>query len=108
MLRRQIRLARRVVSYLWHSGVYRVLPEGIAKHEVLKRTFIIVLFRATDDALNEVLVTKINATRKMYVSGTVWQRQKAARIAISNWQVDVERDIVLIKDVLENIAAAPP
>ena len=63
----------------------------------------IVLFRAKDEATNAALVKKINATGRMYISGTRWEDQPAARIAISNWRVDVERDGALIEEVLDGV-----
>lgn len=63
----------------------------------------VVLFRATDDTLNKELVQRINATRKIFVTGTKWDGQPAARFAVSNWQVDVERDLALIKSVLMDV-----
>ena len=55
--------------------------------------------------MNAELVTKTNNTRKLYVSGTKWEGSPACRFAVSNWQVDVERDIEIIKDVLDEVAA---
>jgi hypothetical protein len=62
-----------------------------------------VLFRAADDEVNEQMVARINATRRIYVSGTQWDGRPAARFAISNWQIDVERDLKLIKTVLWDV-----
>jgi glutamate/tyrosine decarboxylase-like PLP-dependent enzyme len=104
MLRRQIRLARKVVADLWDSEAYQVLPEARGRTEIVGKTFMIVLFRAKNDHLNEDLVRRINATRKMYVSGTRWEGRPAARIAIANWAVDVERDYHVILDVLQDVA----
>ncbi len=70
-------------------------------------THIIVLFRARDDNLNELLVQKINDTRKMYVSGTRWEGKAACRIAVSTWKVEVERDLQLVKEVLEGALKCP-
>jgi hypothetical protein len=63
-----------------------------------------VLFSAKDDALNQGLTSTINATSRIYVSGTSWQGRSACRIAISNWRVDVERDFAIVADVLESVA----
>ena len=51
----------------------------------------VVLFRAKDEGLNEQLKERINATGKMYVSGTMWQGKKAVRCAVSNWRVGGEK-----------------
>ena len=63
----------------------------------------IVLFRAVDVTLNAQLTRRINATRKIYVSGTRWGDQPATRFAIANWQVDVERDLEVVRGVLEGV-----
>ena len=103
MITRQIRLARRVTEWLWEDDRFEVLPKSDIKEEALAKTFIIVLFRAKDEETNTSLVKSINATGKMYVSGTVWEGKSAARIAISNWRVDVEKDSKLIEEVLGGI-----
>lgn len=103
MLERQIRLARSIAAWLFDHPEYDVLPAATTKQELLENTFIIVLLRAKDDSLNNELVKRINATSKMFVSGTSWNGNPACRIAISNWRVDVERDFSLVKDVLETV-----
>ncbi|RMZ83301.1 hypothetical protein DV738_g1166, partial [Chaetothyriales sp. CBS 135597] len=104
MLQRQISLARRVVRWLWNDDRYEVLPKEAVLAQAVARTFIVVLFRAKDDALNSSLAKTINGTGKMYVSGTAWQGQAAVRIAVSNWQVDVEQDGRLIEEVLDQVS----
>jgi glutamate/tyrosine decarboxylase-like PLP-dependent enzyme len=104
MLKRQIRLARKVVEDLWDSEVYQLLPEASSKTDLLGKTFMVVLFRANEESLNADLVRRINATKRMYVSGTTWDGKPAARIAIANWNVDVERDHEIIQSVLWKIA----
>ena len=103
MLRRQIALARRVVAWLWQHVGYEVLPREDTAEQTVRKTFMIVLFRAVDEATNAALVQRINATGRMYVSGTKWEDQPAARIAVSNWMVDLERDGILIEEVLESV-----
>ena len=61
----------------------------------------IVLFRARDSAVNDDLVRRVNGTRKIYISGTMWEGTPAARFAVATWMVDVERDMSVIRDVLE-------
>ncbi|PGH29183.1 hypothetical protein GX50_08069 [[Emmonsia] crescens] len=104
MLERQIRLARSVVGWLFEHPAYAVLPHNPEKESLLQDTFMIVLFRAKDEDLNRVLVNKINATSKMYVSGTSWDGKPACRIAISNWRVNEEQDLEMITSVLGEIA----
>lgn len=103
MLIRQITLARRLAAWIWDHPKYDLLPEFADKEAALSKTFMIVLFRAKDDALNQRLVQTIKDTRKMYVSGTSWDGQPAARIAISNWRVDPEADGQLVESILDSL-----
>ncbi|KAK2766276.1 hypothetical protein FQN54_007793 [Arachnomyces sp. PD_36] len=104
MLERQIRLGRSIVDWIFDDPRYEALPAASSKQELLDNTFIIVLVRAKDASLNKDLGKKINATSKMFVSGTSWDGNPACRIAISNWRVDVERDSKLVVDVLDTVA----
>ena len=103
MLRRQVRLGRRIAAWIFDNAAYELLPEGGSREEVIRRTFIVVLFRARDNDLNRKLVKKINGTGRMYVSGTQWEEKAVVRIAVSNWKADVERDGRIIEDVLEEV-----
>jgi hypothetical protein len=49
------------------------------------------------------LVKNINATRKMYVSGTKWDGKPACRIAVSTWKVEVDRDLKLVTAILKEV-----
>jgi hypothetical protein len=100
MFVRQVRLAREVAAFLDASEEYELLPRDGSGKEA---THIIVIFRAKDDEINNELVKRINDTRKMYVSGTKWDGKPACRIAVSTWRVDVERDLKLIREVLEEV-----
>ena len=103
MLKRQIRFARAVAAHLFDHADFELLPKEVFtdRASINKNIFIIVLFKAKDKALNDTLVKRINASSKMYVSGTVWDHCPASRIAVSNWQVDPERDLNVVKTVLE-------
>ncbi|KAL2809664.1 pyridoxal phosphate-dependent transferase [Aspergillus granulosus] len=103
ILQTQIRLARQIAGWLFDHHKYNVLPEVAEKQELLERTFIVVLFSAKDDDLNRELTAKINATSKMFVSGTSWQGRPACRIAISNWRAE-ETDFDTVREVLRSIA----
>lgn len=115
MFARQVRLARLISQFLDESPGYTLLAQtpapssatlddGAAAHSVpFRKTHIIVLFRAKDDDTNANLVKRINATRKMYVSGTKWAGQPACRIAVSTWRVDVKRDLKLVTEVLQQV-----
>lgn len=102
MLSRMVLLSREIAAFVRDSKHYEWLPSVDAS---LESTYIIVLFRAKDAALNEVLVDRINASGKMFVSGTKWDGKKAVRIAVGSWRVDVERDAAIIGEVLTEIAA---
>ena len=95
-----VRLARRIADFVRDSPDYEWLPDASASPE---STFMIVLFRAKDKHINDELVKRINASGRMYVSGTAWKGEKAIRLAVSNWQVDVERDFGEVKSVLESV-----
>ncbi|MCJ1309017.1 hypothetical protein MMC25_002672 [Agyrium rufum] len=105
MLIRQVTFAREVARYVHQHERLELLPANqYAKmKDPAEEIFIIVLFRAKDSALNQELVKKINASRKMYVSGTIWDAKPATRVAVSNWQVEVERDFENFKSVMEGI-----
>lgn len=106
MLKRQIELARMIAAYIDTSDAYQLLPPSPQQGDTtFSSIFIIVLFKAVDPDLNASLVRKINATRKIYVSGTSWQSKPACRFAISNWRSSVEKDWDVIKEVLEDVAA---
>ncbi|OAL32880.1 hypothetical protein AYO20_07671 [Fonsecaea nubica] len=111
MLKRQIRLARRVSSWLLRDERFDLLPlpacaggrdEG--EQETLAKTFIVVLFRLKDEERMRDFVRRVNDMGKIYMTGTVWDGKPAARIAISNWKVDLERDGKLIEQVLDQVA----
>ncbi|ROT41465.1 hypothetical protein SODALDRAFT_377135 [Sodiomyces alkalinus F11] len=102
MLGRMVRLARKIAAFVRDSHHYEWLPDQEAEAD-LEDTHIIVLFRAKDEALNDVLVAKINETREVFVSGTVWNG-KAVRIAVATRRVDVERGFAVVREVLDSVA----
>ncbi|KAF2144678.1 uncharacterized protein K452DRAFT_306466 [Aplosporella prunicola CBS 121167] len=102
MLERQITLARGIASLILAHDAYELLPKSSKPHDdILEDIYIIVLFRANDEQINNDLVRRINTTRKIYVSGTSWDGAPACRFAISNWGVDVQRDLRIIHEVLD-------
>ena len=104
MLGRQIRFARAVARFIDDNEQLELLPEKLQSNlSSFQEIFIIVLFRAKDIALNRQLVKKINATLRIYVSGTEWKGEPATRVAVSNWQVDVERDLSVVESVLQSV-----
>ncbi|KAH0844023.1 putative tyrosine decarboxylase [Fonsecaea pedrosoi] len=111
MLKRQIRLARRVSSWLLRDERFDLLPlparaggREDGEQETLAKTFIVVLFRLKDEERMRDFVRRVNDTGKIYMTGTVWDGKPAARIAISNWKVDLARDGKLIEQVLDQVA----
>jgi hypothetical protein len=107
---RQIALARAIAKFVLNEPRLELLPEERrAEHnDPLNEIYVVVLFRAHDEDTNTHLVQRINATREIYVSGTIWDDKPAARFAIANWQVDVERDVALIKKVLLSVLSSSP
>ncbi|KAF2716614.1 L-2,4-diaminobutyrate decarboxylase [Polychaeton citri CBS 116435] len=108
MLERQIRLARGIARFVSETDGYELLPaprSATSLEERLDGIYIVVLFRASDEALNKELTQHINNTRRIYVSGTQWDGKSATRFAVANWQVDVERDLALVKEVLLGVLA---
>lgn len=106
MLERQIDLCRALADYLENSEHYELLAKvGDGKEPATNSIYVIVLFRAKDEGLNKELVNKVKASKKIYLSGTAWEGMPACRFAVSNWQTDVKRDLPIIKQVLEDVAA---
>ncbi|KAF7908368.1 uncharacterized protein EAF01_004123 [Botrytis porri] len=104
MFARQVRLARGISKFLDAHVGYELLAKSKFEDErVIDNIHIIVIFRAKDDSTNNELVKRINATRKLYVSGTKWEERPACRFAISTWKVDVERDLQLIQCILDDV-----
>jgi glutamate/tyrosine decarboxylase-like PLP-dependent enzyme len=101
MVARMVTLARKIAAFIRASEHYEWLPDEAAS---LENSSMIVLFRAKDPALNEELVDRINATRKIFVSGTKWKGQKACRLAVSNWRANIERDLPVVQEVLTSVA----
>jgi len=90
--------------YLNDHPRFQLLPEtSEVGSNAKQRMYTVVLFRAKNSSLNQVLVQMINETRRMYVSGAKWENQPASRIAVSNWQVEPSKDLPVVKEVLENV-----
>ncbi|KAJ6460918.1 pyridoxal-dependent decarboxylase [Mycena sanguinolenta] len=102
LLERQIALARRVGLYILNSTVYELLP-----NDEVNQIYMVVLFRARSGSFNAQLVSRLNASKQISVSGLPWKGQPAARIAVGNWRVDVDRDFGVIVKALEAAAAFP-
>lgn len=104
MLRRQITLARRIASYLFEHEHFDLLPRtSRCWLEIEQDIFIIVLFRGKDDTFNSSLVSRINSTSRIYVSGTTWLDHPATRLVVANWQADPERDFKIVQSVMKDV-----
>jgi glutamate/tyrosine decarboxylase-like PLP-dependent enzyme len=106
MFARQVMLARGISKFIDDSEEYELLPRRRSAESTPKQyedVHTTALFRAKDEKKNEELVSRINATRKMYVSGTKWEGKTACRIAVSTWRVEVERDVKLVIDILQDV-----
>jgi glutamate/tyrosine decarboxylase-like PLP-dependent enzyme len=106
VLEKQVRLTRRISDFILNHPSYELLgfsdlEQG--KGYERKHIFMILMFRAQDTALNEVLTQRLNQTRRLWVSGTSWDGRPATRIAVANWRVDVERDFSVVEEVFNNI-----
>lgn len=101
MLARMVDLAREIAAFIRDSDKYELLPDETGAD--IECMHIIVLFKAKNPDLNEVLVEKINETRRMYVSATKWNGENAVRIAVGSWKVDVEEDFKAVKSVLKSL-----
>ncbi|PQE05814.1 pyridoxal-dependent decarboxylase protein [Rutstroemia sp. NJR-2017a BVV2] len=97
---RQVRLARGIAGFLEEHEGYELLAQGKGKRE---DTHVVVIFRARDSLVNEELVGRINRTGKVYVSGTKWGGEQACRFAVGTWMVDGERDLEIIRGVLDEV-----
>lgn len=105
MLKRQVQLARGIARFIDAHGAYELLPPSTERlEERLQGVFVIVLFWAKGEGLNGDLVRRINGTGRVYVSGTVLEGRRACRFAVANWGVDVERDLGIVRGVLEEVA----
>jgi glutamate/tyrosine decarboxylase-like PLP-dependent enzyme len=102
MMARQVRLARLIAQFISESEHYELLPKSTGEVD-FRETGIMVLFRATAEKINEVLVDRINNSRTVYMSGTQWEGRKAVRIAVSNWKVEETRDVEIVKEILMDL-----
>lgn len=103
MVGRQVSLARSIASWLWDHPSCETLPRFTSKEKYLQQIFIIVLFRAKYHSINAKLAASSNSSRRIYVSATSWEGIPACRIAVSNWNVDVLRDLEATKSVLDEV-----
>jgi glutamate/tyrosine decarboxylase-like PLP-dependent enzyme len=116
IITRNITFARQIAGYLNKSPSYELLNPSsetiIARDPEAIIPMNIVLFRgspksafpSSDPDCGAKLAAAINATRKMYVTGTKWRGQSAVRLAVSNWRSGGPGELDIIKAVLEEVA----
>jgi glutamate/tyrosine decarboxylase-like PLP-dependent enzyme len=64
-----------------------------------------VLFRFEDDAKTDEVLARVQASGRVWMSGTVWQGRKAIRLSVSNWQTD-DAEIDVAVDAFRDAAYA--
>lgn len=99
--------ARGIARYIQRHPAYELLPvekEDEDEETTIRKVFMVVLFRAKEEKVNKSLKESINATGKIYVSGTMWDGREAVRVAVGNWRVEEgEQGWAAVRDVLEEI-----
>ncbi|GAP85829.2 putative pyridoxal-dependent decarboxylase [Rosellinia necatrix] len=107
MMENMVLTARAVARAIRSCDGYVLLPdEGPEPLNIEDDVHIVVLFRAQDDALNEVLVQRINEGNKWYVSGSSWGGKPAVRVAVSSWRADREDAFNTVRESLMAISRA--
>lgn len=94
LIEESISYARAVAKYIDESEEYVLLPDSD-----LSQTCTIVIFQAKDDELNRQLDARINSTRNIFLSGSVWNSRPAMRVAVSNWKIRGEKSEKVIKEL---------
>ncbi|KAI1171483.1 pyridoxal phosphate-dependent transferase [Nemania sp. FL0916] len=104
MLERMVITARAVARAIQSlADDYVLLPEAgpsSSSLSVRDNIHIVVLFRARDDELNNVLVRRINDGCKWYVSGSSWGGKPAVRVAVSSWRAEPEDAFITVRESL--------
>ncbi|KAF2967644.1 hypothetical protein GQX73_g5913 [Xylaria multiplex] len=108
MMERMVITARAIARAIRSCGDdYVLLPDAGSRLDSFDdNTHIVVLFRAKDDALNKVLVQRINEGNEWYVSGSSWDGKPAVRVAVSSWRADSEDAFNTVKRSLMAISQA--
>lgn len=102
MIVRQVRFARCIAEYLFASDDFDLLPQAETTGSArFAEIYMIVLFRAKSDGINNALANRINEQRRIFCSGTKWQGKPAVRFAVANWKVNIDQDWPVVKEVLE-------
>lgn len=94
------KFAKNIYNWLLNNKSYKVLTPCLLN---------IVLFCASPDTKyygkegNDLLLEKINNSKKIYVSKTIWNNIYSLRIAICNWQTPFEGQLENVINVLQNV-----
>ena len=103
--------ARRVAGWMRADGRLEVLTPEEGKGEGEFRLLNVVLFAPGPGAPGRFqgadgasrFREEVNATKRMHVTGTVWNGRGANRLAVSNWGTQWERDGQIVVHVLEAV-----
>lgn len=94
LVRHLVSHAREIARIVYRHPAFELLPREAAagtEDQAVERVFMVVLFRARDEAQNQMLRERINSSGRMYVSATVWDGKPAIRCAVGNWRVASEK-----------------
>ncbi|KAF5092371.1 hypothetical protein D0Z03_002897 [Geotrichum reessii] len=80
-----IKATRLIAQYIANSKTYDLLPD-----DDMSEVSTIVLFKAKSKVLNSELLTRVNSSRAIFLSGTQWNNEPAVRVAVSNWKINAE------------------
>jgi len=111
IFRRNNTFAQDIARFITASPHYELLnpsPPGmdtiIPLNIVLFRGSAHSPFPCSDAQSSANLTEKINATRRIYVTGTKWRGEGAIRLAISNWRTGLDAmDFEAVRSVLEGV-----
>lgn len=100
IVEKNCKFAKGIYNWLLNNKLYKVIEPCVLN---------IVLFCASPDTKyygeqgNNLLLKKINNSKKMYVSKTIWNNTHALRIAICNWQTPYEDQLENVINILQNV-----
>lgn len=134
LIRRNIQFARSIATYIQNSSSYDLLNPSppssglkgeLSSYDMDSRSEVessdltfgvenpivplnIVLFAPSSTskiASGADLADAINATRKMYVTGTKWRGRSAVRLAVSNWRTGLggAEEVKRIEQILDEV-----
>jgi glutamate/tyrosine decarboxylase-like PLP-dependent enzyme len=110
LIRRNIIFARAIATYIDASPSYDLLnptPRNSGGNEPIIPLNIVLFAPSSESKIGTgaELADAINATRKMYVTGTKWRGRGAVRLAISNWRTGLggEEEVRRIENILEEV-----